>query len=186
MQGEGQEEEEAQQEAQEDAPAEDAGDGEEKVEDPLVSESSVEVKPPPQNFLELDRLVYTVRAIEVDCQTVPIGAFKMTPSHEMRYDDEFKGLSIKDSNNLKFYQHFRNPCSIEKQEMMSKPRNPTPNPSSDRRRFLQVRLPRQSLPGQAHRVLVSAVRPIQLQGMIFTSFSHVPGDPEEPRVARLC
>jgi radial spoke head protein 9 len=68
--------------------------------------------------LELDRLVYTVRAIEVDCQTVPIGAYKMTPSHEMRYDDEFKGLSIKDSNCLTFYQHFRNPMCPSKQEMM--------------------------------------------------------------------
>ena len=80
-----------------------AEDAEDKIDDPLVSDSSVEVKPPPQNFLELDRLVYTVRAIEVDCQTVPIGAYKMTPSHEMRYDDEFKGLCIKSSNNLKFY-----------------------------------------------------------------------------------
>jgi radial spoke head protein 9 len=69
----------------------------------------VEEKPPPQPFNEIDRLVYTVRAIEVDCQAVPIGAFKMTPSHEMRYDDEFKGLSIKNSNTLSFYQHFRNP-----------------------------------------------------------------------------
>lgn len=168
-------------EAQEDAPAPEE-DAEEKVEDPLVSESSVEVKPPPQNFLELDRLVYTVRAIEVDCQTVPIGAFKMTPSHEMRYDDEFKGLSIKDANNLKFYQHFRNPVSVEKQEMMSKPRALTP---SDRGRLLQVRLPRRRQQRQAHRLLVPAVRPIQHQSTPFCLPSP-PGDPEEPPLARLC
>ena len=56
-----------QEEQKDDAGDEAGGDDAEKVDDPLVSESSVEVKPPPQNFLELDRLVYTVRAIEVDC-----------------------------------------------------------------------------------------------------------------------
>jgi|ETNmetMinimDraft_30_1059905.scaffolds.fasta_scaffold66724_1 radial spoke head protein 9 len=92
----------------------------EKIVDELISVSEVEEKPPPQPFNEIDRLVFTVRAIEVDCQSVPIGAYKMTPSHEMRYDDEFKGLSIKNSNSLSFYQHFRNPQTTEKRDMMSK------------------------------------------------------------------
>lgn len=31
-----------------------------------------------RNFTELDRLSYVVRAIEVDCQVVPVGAFRIT------------------------------------------------------------------------------------------------------------
>lgn len=97
----------------------DAADDAEKIEDELISESEKIVKPPPQNFVEIDRLVFTVRAVEVDCQVVPIGAFKITPSHEMRYNDEFKGLNIKSANTMEQYQHLRNPKTLEKQEMMS-------------------------------------------------------------------
>ena len=40
---------------------------EDVVEDDLISQSVVEEKEPPKDFKELDRLVFTVRAIEVDC-----------------------------------------------------------------------------------------------------------------------
>lgn len=54
-------------------------------------------------------MAYAVRAIEIDCQVVPIGAFKLTPTHELRYNESFKGLSYKDGGVLNNYQHFRNP-----------------------------------------------------------------------------
>lgn len=64
---------------------------------------------PPKNFTELDRLAYTVRAIETDCSLVPIGAFKLTPSHELRYNDTFCGLNMTDANRIECYQHFTAP-----------------------------------------------------------------------------
>ncbi len=48
-------------------------------------DSDVEVKPPPKNFLEIDRLAYVVNAIEFECSLLPIGAVRLTPAHELRY-----------------------------------------------------------------------------------------------------
>jgi len=61
------------------------------------------VKPLPKNFSEIGRLAYVVRAIEIECATLPVGALKLTPSHEMRYNDNFKGLSKDDASDLKNY-----------------------------------------------------------------------------------
>ena len=47
-----------------------------------------------KNFTELDRLAYVVRSIDNDCALAPVGAFKLTPTHELRYNDAFNGLSI--------------------------------------------------------------------------------------------
>jgi len=73
----------------------------------------------PTNLTELDRLSYTVRSIEVDCQLLPVGAIKMTPSHEIRYNESFAGLSIQDANKLEFYQHFRNVQIEEKKNRLN-------------------------------------------------------------------
>lgn len=77
-----------------------------------------ELKVVPKNFTELDRLAYVVRAIDIDCSVVPVGAFRLTPNHELRYNDEFKGLSLKDIKNVSNYMHFRNPQTVEKQEFI--------------------------------------------------------------------
>lgn len=45
--------------------------------EPLDSDDE-QPKAPPVSFLEVDRLSYVVRAIEVDCQVVPVGAFRLT------------------------------------------------------------------------------------------------------------
>lgn len=50
-------------------------------------DSDVEVKPPPKNFLESDRLAYIVNAIEYECAIAPVGAYRITPKHELRYGD---------------------------------------------------------------------------------------------------
>jgi len=56
-----------------------------------------------KNITELDRLSYTVRTIENDCAVVPIGAFKLTPTSEIRYNETFKGLSIDQLSNIASY-----------------------------------------------------------------------------------
>jgi radial spoke head protein 9 len=47
----------------------------------------------PLNFTELDRLHYTVHAIENDCHIMPKGAVKLTEIHEVRRNAAFRGLS---------------------------------------------------------------------------------------------
>lgn len=46
----------------------------------------------PKSYTEEDRLAYTVNAIEQECQLVPVGAFRMATSHELRYNEEFRGV----------------------------------------------------------------------------------------------
>ncbi len=52
----------------------------------------------------MDRLSFIVRAIENDCQIVPVGSLKMTCSHEVRYNDTFQGI---ENINLNAFMHFR-------------------------------------------------------------------------------
>ena len=84
------------------------------------TDDEAEIKVPPKNFTELDRLAYVVRAIDIDCTALPVGALKLSPTHELRYNDSFKGLTITEASDLKNYQHFRNPLSEEKKEFISK------------------------------------------------------------------
>jgi len=49
--------------------------------------------------LEIDRLAYIVRAIDNDCACAPIGAYKLTPTHELRYNDNWEGQYIGDGLN---------------------------------------------------------------------------------------
>lgn len=51
-----------------------------------------EIKIPPKNLTEIDRLAFIVRSIEDNCQIAPVGAFKMTPNHEVTRNEAFKGL----------------------------------------------------------------------------------------------
>ena len=74
------------------------------------SDEEDKVKIVPKNFTELDRLSYTIRAIENDCQIVPVGGFRMCELHELRYNECFKGLNCKKVC-LKDFQHFRYPQS---------------------------------------------------------------------------
>ena len=54
-------------------------EGEEPEEDDKSEEE--EIKVPPKDLTELDRLKYVTLAIENDCQIAPIGAYKMTAQH---------------------------------------------------------------------------------------------------------
>lgn len=51
-----------------------------------------EIKVPKRNLTEVHRLSYVVNAIESDCHTCPQGSFKMTPDHELRRAEAFRGL----------------------------------------------------------------------------------------------
>lgn len=104
--------------AQENVPAPD------KQNDSLADSEDLEEeknkKPVPDKFTELDRLAYVVRAIENDCAVIPCGAFKLTPTHELRYDDNFRGLARHESNNLQCWQHFRQPQNEKVKENIMK------------------------------------------------------------------
>ena len=54
-----------------------------------------------------------MHAIENDCQICPVGAYKMTPEHQVRRNEAFKGLSCEDAIRLDSYMHFRNVQSAE-------------------------------------------------------------------------
>lgn len=79
-----------------DDPPADPVDGEEK---PHESDEEDNIKVKPKAFTELDRLAYIVRAIENDCSLVPVGAFKLTPTHELRYNDTFRGVPLSEISN---------------------------------------------------------------------------------------
>ena len=50
---------------------------------------------------------------------VPIGALKLTPAHELRYDDNYKGLTPAEGVSIDNWQHFRAPQTEEKQAVIS-------------------------------------------------------------------
>ena len=86
----------------------------------MESDEEEEVKVPPKNFYELDRLAYVVRSIETECQLVPIGAYKLTPNHELRLNEAFVGLNLNEAADIGNYQHFRNPISEDKKAFICK------------------------------------------------------------------
>ena len=59
-----------------------------------------EIKIPPKDLTELDRLTFVIYAIENDCSIAPVGAFKMTPTHQVRRNEAFRGLAGADAGSL--------------------------------------------------------------------------------------
>ena len=47
-----------------------------------------------RNLIEVDRLHYTVLAIENDCSIVPHGSFRLTEKHEVARSVAFRGLNL--------------------------------------------------------------------------------------------
>ena len=62
-------------------------------EPPKVIDAAAGIVLPPKHLTELDRLAATVRQIERECYTVPKGAYKYTPLHQVTCNEAFKGLS---------------------------------------------------------------------------------------------
>ena len=116
---EGEEEEPAEEPA-----AEESGEeGEKKAEDSEISEPE-EVKVPPKELTEIDRVNYVVHAIETDCQIAPIGAYKMTSQHQVRRNEAFKGLGADESLKATSYLHFRNVLDENKKKQLDAPSAP--------------------------------------------------------------
>lgn len=95
-------------------------DGQPKEVDPLASDEDIDIKKPPKAFTELDRLAYVVRSIDQDCASLPVGALKLTPTHQLRYNETFKGLSLTEAVKLQNYQHFKPAQTEEKLEFICK------------------------------------------------------------------
>lgn len=51
-----------------------------------------------KNFTELDRLSIVVYTIEDECQVVPLGAYKLAPTHELIRNPIFRGLKIEEAS----------------------------------------------------------------------------------------
>jgi hypothetical protein len=68
-----------------------------------------------RHFTELDRLSLLVFVVSQECQVVPVGAYKMIPTHELVPNPNFKGLKIEQSKSLENYVHLRRPTLPEKQ-----------------------------------------------------------------------
>lgn len=102
------------------APADGEGDEGANKEIPSDTEEEEEVKVPPKNLTELDRLTYVVRSIENDCHVVPQGSFKLTPNHEVRRNEAFKGLPIEKALDIGSYHHFRNVQHREKKDQIER------------------------------------------------------------------
>jgi radial spoke head protein 9 len=63
-----------------------------------------------KNFTELDRLSIVVHQIDHDCQVVPLGAYKMIPTHELILNPGFLGLRVSEATGLTNYVHLRTPA----------------------------------------------------------------------------
>jgi radial spoke head protein 9 len=70
---------------------------------------------------EIDRLAYVIRAIEFECACVPKGSLKMSLTHELRYNDGFRGIGVKSALQKESWLHFRQPLTQEKLKMMERP-----------------------------------------------------------------
>lgn len=58
-----------------------------------------------------------VNVIDDECQVVPIGAYKMIPTHELVVNPDFRGLKIQNSKSLDNYLHLRAP-RLEEQKTL--------------------------------------------------------------------
>jgi radial spoke head protein 9 len=67
-----------------------------------------------KNFTELDRLSLVVHQIDQDCHVVPVGAYKMIPTHELIDNPAFLGLRVAQATALDHYAHLRAPTHPDK------------------------------------------------------------------------
>ena len=96
------------------------GEGGENAKDIDTESEEDEVKIPPKNLTELDRLAFVVLAIENDCQILPVGSIKLTPLHEVRKNEAFKGLDNETAFLEESYLHFRSAQTKEKKDLNQK------------------------------------------------------------------
>lgn len=71
-----------------------------------------------KNFTELDRLSLVVHQIEQDCNVVPVGAYKMIPTHELILNPSFQGLKTAQAVSLDHYAHLHPPKHPDKKVLI--------------------------------------------------------------------
>jgi radial spoke head protein 9 len=59
-----------------------------------------------------------VHQIEQDCNVVPVGAYKMIPTHELILNPAFQGLKISQAVSLDHYAHLHPPTHPEKKVLI--------------------------------------------------------------------
>ena len=97
---------------------------EERLEDLEQPSSQPAPEPPEERLLsckELDRLAFTVRAIEFECSCLPLGSLRLVLTHELRYNGSFKGLDLPSALRPESWLHFRQPLSEAKRLLMQTP-----------------------------------------------------------------
>jgi radial spoke head protein 9 len=70
-----------------------------------------------QAITELDRLSYTIHAIDATCTVVPVGSYKKNPLGEITRNEAFDGISIEKVNHVGAFQHLRPVENAEKRSM---------------------------------------------------------------------
>jgi radial spoke head protein 9 len=88
--------------------------------DVQVDKEALELSEGKKGVTELDRLSYLVYTVEKECQVVPIGSVKMTPLHEVRRNEGFKGLRGPSALELGSYLHFRPVLTKAKRELIDR------------------------------------------------------------------
>lgn len=89
-------------------------------EEVAVEAKNLELPEGKKGITELDRLSYLVYVVERECQAIPLGAVKMTPIHEVRRNEGFKGLRGPAAFSLESYVHFRPVLSKEKRDLIDR------------------------------------------------------------------
>ena len=92
--------------------------------DPLAVDDSLdnikEEKVVKKTFLEEHKLAWTVLTIDFETSIFPQGAIKLIPIHELRRNDNFKGLKSVELKDITKYSHFRKITQPEKKENIEK------------------------------------------------------------------
>lgn len=87
-------------------------DDEEEEEEPEEDdEDGAPKKPKERKLSEIERVSYTVQAIDFDCAVVPKGMYYLTPTGVISRNKNFSGLSRSDATKLESYALLRDPVS---------------------------------------------------------------------------
>ena len=101
------------------------GEGEEEGKNPEDPDASVDdnapkKEEPKENYTEKLKLSYIVRKIDTDTSVIPKGAVKLTPEHQYKMNNTYKGLKPSELKSLNNYINFRPIVNEEKKIYVEK------------------------------------------------------------------
>lgn len=73
-----------------------------------------------KKIVEIDRLAFLIRAIEIECAVVPVGSLRLNPKHHLEYNKLFTGLDLNQALDINNWMHFRQPLYKDKKRDMEK------------------------------------------------------------------